>query len=162
MTSYTWDTTKQEAERVYLAGLVGPGEDELAAEYMEELRSLAKTAGGNVVGESQQRRLRPDRTSFLGRGKIDFGTERLNLNWVTKPRKGIGLSASMITNPYIKLGGTLSRPAVELKPLEAVTSTGVAVATLGVSLVAKGMLDRITAEKKVCKRALEEIDARSR
>ena len=71
MTSYTWDTTKQEAERVYLAGLIGPGEDELAAEYMEELRSLAKTAGGNVVGESQQRRLRPDRTSFLGRGKID-------------------------------------------------------------------------------------------
>ena len=67
----------------------------------------------------------------------------------------------MITNPYIKLGGTLSNPAFELKSLEAITSTGVAVATMGVSLVAKGMLDRITAEKKVCKRALEEIGLRS-
>jgi hypothetical protein len=65
----------------------------------------------------------------------------------------------MITNPYIKLGGTLSNPSIELKPLEAVTSTGVAVATMGISLVAKGMFDRITAEKKVCKQALKEIDS---
>jgi hypothetical protein len=67
----------------------------------------------------------------------------------------------MITNPYIKLGGTLSEPAVELKPLEAVASTSVAVATLGISLVAKGMYDRVTAEKKVCKEALEKIGRQS-
>ena len=30
-----------------------------------------------------------------------------------------------------------------------------------ISPVAKGMLDRITAEKKVCKKALEEIGARA-
>jgi hypothetical protein len=64
----------------------------------------------------------------------------------------------MITNPYIKLGGTLADPSIELKPIEAVTSTGVAVATLGISLVAKGMFDRITAERKVCKRALAAIE----
>jgi hypothetical protein len=81
---------------------------------------------------------------------------------VTKPRKGIGISASMITNPYIKLGGTLADPSIELKPIEAVTSTGVAVATLGLSLVAKGMFDRITAERKVCTKVLEQIDARAR
>jgi hypothetical protein len=33
------------------------------------------------------------------------------------------------------------------------------VATLGISLVAKGMFDRITAEKKVCKKALKEIES---
>jgi uncharacterized protein involved in outer membrane biogenesis len=101
-----------------------------------------------------------DKMTLLGDGKIDFRTEKLNLEWITKPRKGIGISASMITNPYIKLGGTLADPSIELKPLEAVTSTGVAVATMGLSLVAKGMFDRVTAEKKVCERALEEIDAR--
>ena len=102
-----------------------------------------------------------DKMTMLGKGKIDFGTEKLDLEWITKPRKGIGLSASMITNPYIKLGGTLAEPAVELKPLEAVASTSVAVATLGLSLVAKGMFDRVTAEKKVCKEALEEIGRQS-
>ncbi|MCK5377114.1 MAG: hypothetical protein KAJ97_08540, partial [Acidobacteria bacterium] len=102
-----------------------------------------------------------DKMTMLGKGKIDFGTEKLNLEWVTKPRKGIGLSASMITNPYIKLGGTLANPGIELKPMQAVASTTVAVATLGLSLVAKGMHDRVTAEKKVCKEALEEIGARA-
>jgi uncharacterized protein involved in outer membrane biogenesis len=100
--------------------------------------------------------------TLLGEGRIDFETEKLNLRWVTKPRKGIGISASMITNPYIKLGGTLADPSIELKPIEAVTSTGVAVATLGLSLVAKGMFDRITAERKVCTKVLEQIDARAR
>jgi uncharacterized protein involved in outer membrane biogenesis len=104
--------------------------------------------------------LQSDKMTMLGKGKIDLNTEKLDLQWVTKPRKGIGLSASMITNPYIKLGGTLSNPSVQLKGVEAVASTGVAVATLGLSLVAKGMLDRITAEKKVCKQALEEIGRR--
>jgi len=104
--------------------------------------------------------LQSDKMTMLGKGKIDLNTEKLDLQWVTKPRKGIGLSASMITNPYIKLGGTLSNPSMQLKGMEAVASTGVAVATLGLSLVAKGMLDRITAEKKVCKQALEEIGRR--
>jgi hypothetical protein len=102
-----------------------------------------------------------DKMTLLGHGKIDLRTEKLNLEWITKPRKGIGISASIITNPYIRLGGTLSAPSVQLKEAEAVVSTGAAVATMGLSLVAKGMYDRVTAEKKVCKRALEEIDARS-
>jgi hypothetical protein len=102
-----------------------------------------------------------DMMTLLGDGKIDLRTEELNLEWITKPRKGIGISASMITNPYIKLGGTLAEPSVELKPMEAVASTGVAVATMGLSLVAKGMYDRVTAEKKVCKKALKEIGRRA-
>jgi uncharacterized protein involved in outer membrane biogenesis len=106
--------------------------------------------------------MQSNKMTMLGNGKIDLGTEKLNLEWVTKPRKGIGISASMITNPYIKLGGTLAKPAIELKPMEAMASTGVAVATMGISLVAKGMLDRVTAEKKVCKEALEEIENRTK
>ncbi len=101
--------------------------------------------------------LQSNKMTMLGHGRVDLGTEKLNLNWITKPRKGIGISASMITNPYIKLGGTLSHPVVELKPMQAVASTGAAVATLGITWVAKGMLDRATAEKKVCTKALEEI-----
>ena len=102
-----------------------------------------------------------DKMTMLGDGRIDLGTEKLNLEWITKPRKGIGISASMITNPYIKLGGTLAAPSVQLKEAEAVVSTGAAVATMGLSLVAKGMYDRVTAEKKVCKKALKAIAARA-
>ncbi len=105
--------------------------------------------------------IQTDKMTILGKGRIDFTTESLDLDWVTKPRKGIGLSASMITNPYIKLRGTLSNPSIQFKELQAVASTGVAVATFGLSLVAKGMLDRATADRDVCQDALKTIDAQS-
>jgi hypothetical protein len=103
-----------------------------------------------------------DVMTVLGGGTIDFSTEELALNWVTKPRKGIGVSASLITNPYIKLGGTLGDPQIEMKPLEAMTSTGIAVATGGISILAKGLFDRITAEQKVCEQALKKAEKRER
>jgi len=101
--------------------------------------------------------IQTDKMTILGSGTIDFATEKLKLDWVTKPRKGIGISASMITNPYIRVGGTLADPDLQMKPVEALTTTGVAVATMGISLVAKGLFDRVTAEKKVCDQALKEL-----
>jgi len=98
-----------------------------------------------------------DKVTVLGDGTIDFGTEDIRFDWITKPRKGVGLSASMFTNPYIRLGGTLTDPAIEMKPAEALATTSVAVATMGISLVAKGLLDRITAEKKVCEKAMKKV-----
>jgi predicted PhzF superfamily epimerase YddE/YHI9 len=41
--------------------------------------------------------------------------------------------------------------------MQALASTGAAVATLGITWVAKGVLDRASADKKVCQEALEEI-----
>jgi hypothetical protein len=104
---------------------------------------------------------RTDVMTLVGSGRIDFATEKIDFQWTAKPRKGVGLSASTITNPYIKLGGTLANPVVEVKPLEAVTSTGVAVATGGLSILGKGLLDRITAERKVCKQALRKAGERA-
>ena len=41
-----------------------------AEESMAELRELAVSAGGNVVGEIQQRRQRPDSATLIGSGKV--------------------------------------------------------------------------------------------
>jgi hypothetical protein len=95
--------------------------------------------------------------TILADGRVNLRTERINIDWVIKQRKGIGISASTFTNPYIKLGGTLSEPSVEVKPLRAATATGAAVATGGLSLLYKGFWDRITAGRKVCKRALDAV-----
>jgi hypothetical protein len=94
-----------------------------------------------------------------GRGKIDFSTEHVNFEWASKPKKGLGLSASAITNSYIRLGGTLAEPALEIKPMEALTTTGVAVATAGLSVRGKGLLDRFAAEGKVCEQAMARLDS---
>ncbi len=98
--------------------------------------------------------LRTDKMTVVGHGDVDFATEDIDLYWTVKPRKGLGLSASSIANPYIRLGGTLASPSLDLDPLKAVTSTGAAVATAGLTILSKGLYNRITAEKKVCVEAL--------
>jgi hypothetical protein len=102
--------------------------------------------------------IQTDKVTILGDGTIDFSTEKLRLDWITKPRKGIGISASMFTNPYIRLGGTLADPALAMKPIEALATTGVAVATMGISIAAKGLFDRVTAEKNVCEHAIRQAE----
>jgi AsmA family protein len=101
---------------------------------------------------------RTDRMTILGHGNLDFETERIDLVWALKPREGVGITAGSIANPYIKLGGTLSAPSLDAKPLEAVASTGAAVATAGLTLLFRGIYDRVTAEKKVCVKALEDAE----
>ncbi len=101
--------------------------------------------------------IRTDKLTGIGSGKVDLDTERIQLEWTIKPRKGVGLSASSIANPYIRLGGTLAAPSLELKPLDAFVSTGAAVASVGLTVLAKGLYDRITAGQDVCRRALAEV-----
>ena len=94
-----------------------------------------------------------DKMKIIGRGSVHLETEKLDLSWTAKPRRGLGLSASSITNQYVKLSGTLSKPHVTVKPLKAATTTAAAVGTVGLSLLAKGFWDRFTSTKRVCKNA---------
>ena len=100
--------------------------------------------------------VRTDKMTVVGDGKVDLGTENIDLVWTIKPRSGAGISGGSIANPYIRLGGTLASPRLEVKPLSAVVSTGAAVGTLGLTILSRGIYNRITAEKKVCVDALAE------
>ena len=60
----------QERERAFLI-YVNP-DAELDQYVEEELRALCDTAGLEVVGESRQRRTRPDAATFIGRGKAEL------------------------------------------------------------------------------------------
>ena len=102
-----------------------------------------------------------DKMVVVGKGGVDLETEKLNVTWASKPRRGVGLSASAVTNSYIKLGGTMSKPRITIKPLKAVAATGATIATGGLSLLVRGLFDRATAEKKVCDRALKKVEKRA-
>ena len=96
--------------------------------------------------------MRTNKMVMIGHGKIGFPEESLDLEWVTKPRKGLGISLGAFTNALIKLGGTLSEPRIQSKGIEGVAKGGLSLVTLGIA-------DRISAEKKVCKKALKELDS---
>jgi uncharacterized protein involved in outer membrane biogenesis len=98
--------------------------------------------------------------TILSKGTIDLHTEKVDMSFSSKPRQGLGISASVIINPLIKVGGTLASPAIELDPARAAVSGGTAVATAGLSILAKSFADRFLSSKDPCGDARKEIDSR--
>ncbi len=100
--------------------------------------------------------------TILSEGTVDLNTEKINLSFNTKPRTGLGLSPGMVINPLIKVGGRLTAPTVEIDPAGTLSSGGLAVATVGVSLLVKSMSDRFMSSRDPCgeaRKELEKIDA---
>lgn len=59
-------------ERAVLVGIITPAEDEeLEREYLEELAFLVDTAGGETIFSFTQKVQKPDRSTFVGSGKLD-------------------------------------------------------------------------------------------
>ena len=82
----------------------------------------------------------------------------------SKQRKGLGISASDLVNPFIKIGGTLAAPAIELDPTSTVVKGGLAVATMGISILANSLAGRYLSSKDPCgdaQKAIDKPDAKS-
>ena len=58
-----------ELERGFVLAVLAQGVD--ADDELAEVRELARTAGVEPVGEVVQRRVRPARVTYVGRGKLD-------------------------------------------------------------------------------------------
>lgn len=92
-----------------------------------------------------------DRVTLIASGQLNFATEQLDVSLRTKTREGIGVSLGGVANSFLKLGGTLKNPGIEINPASSVTTGGIAVATGGLSLLARGLWDRVSAEADMCK-----------
>ncbi|KPK38593.1 MAG: hypothetical protein AMJ69_08070 [Gammaproteobacteria bacterium SG8_47] len=90
---------------------------------------------------------------IVGGGDIDLNTEALNIEFNTKPRQGIGVSADMFITPFVKLSGTLANPGIGLDK----KGTLLAVATGGLSVLIEGAADRATAAKDRCVEVLAKV-----
>lgn len=97
--------------------------------------------------------LQSEKVTVTAHGTIDLHTEKLLLDFNTRPRKGIGVSPGMFTNPLIRLEGTLMDPKMGLGA-KGVASGAVAAATGGMTVVAGGLLDRMAGEKDLCGKTL--------
>lgn len=98
--------------------------------------------------------------NIISKGTLNLKTEKIDLNFKTAARKGIGISAGEFINPYIKVGGTLGDPAIVLDKKGAAFHGGAAVATLGLSILVTTMWDRVFREKNPCAAAITEVEKR--
>jgi len=96
-----------------------------------------------------------EKVTITAHGTIDLHTEKLLLNFNTSPRKGIGVSPGMFTNPFIRLEGTLASPKIGVGA-KGVASGAMAAATGGMTVVAGGFFDRMKGEQDLCGKTLAE------
>jgi len=90
-------------------------------------------------------------------GNINLVSEDMALDFHTQVRTGIGLSAGMVVNPFIRLGGKLASPSIELDPAAVAVKGTVAVATVGLSVLGRSLYDRFLSEKNPCQKALDKL-----
>lgn len=98
--------------------------------------------------------------TILSKGSVNLQTEKLNLSFNTKPRKGLGITPGTVINTLIKVGGTLKKPAIEIDPAGAIVGGTAAVATAGLSIIAKSFSDRFLSSKDPCGDARKELEKR--
>lgn len=91
-------------------------------------------------------------------GKVDLSSEAVDMSFRTVPRKGLGISAGAVVNPFFRIGGTLMKPALQLDVTKGAISGGAMVATAGLSVLFKSLSDRLLGSKDPCGDARVEIE----
>jgi hypothetical protein len=118
---------------------------------------LLRLKDGVVEGEPaavlQSKRLR-----IFANATVDLKSEKLIATIRTVPTKGLGISFSDLINPYTMISGTLASPSLTLDPEGVLVEGGAAVATGGISIVAKRFKDRFLSAKDACGKAVAEVD----
>lgn len=73
--------TSHPHERVLVVSVIKKGGNRIEAlEYLDELAFLAETAGAEVIGKIYQERVRPDRATMIGKGKVAEIKEMIELD----------------------------------------------------------------------------------
>jgi len=91
--------------------------------------------------------MQTDRLTMAAIGSVNFADERLKLSVSARPRKGIGFSVAGLANSFLNVRGTLKEPKLQVNA----AATGAAVVTSGLTVIAKGLWDRVSGEKNLCK-----------
>ncbi len=102
---------------------------------------------------------RTSRMTVFGLGTINLATEAIDLDFNTQLRKGIGVSIGDVVNPYTRIGGTLAAPALRVDERGALLEGGAAIATGGLTVLAKGLHGRFLSDQDPCKTAVENFRA---
>ena len=114
------------------------------------MRSENGLVSGKPLAVARTRRM----TAF-GLGTINLATEAIDLDFNTQLRKGIGVSIGDVVNPYTRIGGTLAAPVLRVDERGAILEGGAAIATGGLTILAKGLHGRFLSDQDPCATALE-------
>ncbi|MGI9262188.1 MAG: AsmA family protein [Woeseiaceae bacterium] len=110
---------------------------------------LAHVSDGKVVGTPVLVQ-KTDKLQVLANADIDLHNERIKVDFHSIPQRGLGISFSTLITPYVQLTGTMARPKLSLDAGGTIIEGGAAVATVGLSILAKSFKDRFFSSKDPC------------
>jgi len=101
---------------------------------------------------------------FAGTGKmrlasqpsLNLKTEEIRITVRTTPKRTISFSAAELFNPYVQIVGTLAAPRLAVDEAGVLITGGAAVATGGLTLLARGLWDRLSRSGDACKQATQQ------
>ena len=96
--------------------------------------------------------VRKGKMIIFGDGTINLKNEKSDIGTTPEARTGIGMNMTNLVG-LVRVGGTLAAPSALVDNtgvLEAGLSTGAAVATGGLLVVAEVLIDRVTADENPC------------
>ncbi|HEX5091244.1 MAG TPA: hypothetical protein VFV84_00990, partial [Burkholderiales bacterium] len=89
------------------------------------------------------------KVAVVAAGHVDLHTEALDVDFNTRPRTGIGISAGMFATPFIEIAGTLASPRLSVGAKGAAAGAAAAM-TGGISVLAQGLFDRARGTQDLC------------
>jgi hypothetical protein len=92
--------------------------------------------------------------AVVTKGTLDLKTEKMNFNFTSTPTNALQINPGEMFYPYILISGSLAEPAVGVDPGKAALHGGAAIATMGISVLAKGLLDRVGNAIPICEEML--------
>jgi hypothetical protein len=151
----------------YAAGIGGDLIDELAAKLnpfsardpytqLDCVVTKADIVDGQLTANPMV--MQSAKVTVVAHGKVNLHTEELTLSFNTLPRKGVAVPAGTFTSTFIAVAGTLANPhlAVSAKGAAAAVATG------GITVVARGLWDRVRGGQDICGQALAAVGATSK
>ena len=106
-----------------------------------------------LLGVNPEALVRTDKIRIVSDASINLKTEKLEMTFRTTPRKGLTISAGEILNPYVMVVGTLAKPRLAVDAKGGLISGGAAVATGGLSILARATWERLVRSKNPCETA---------
>lgn len=128
--------------------------DTAQAAMQVECSVLTARAEGGVLTLDPGFVFRSAGVDLFAQGRIDLGNETLNIGFNNRARKGLGISAANVINPFVAITGTLAKPRLGLDIASSALSGSAAVATAGVTIIAKPLFDRFFSRRNPCDAAL--------
>ena len=93
------------------------------------------------------------RPGSRGVTSLDLKSERFNTTVRTTPERALSISAGELVNPYVQVVGTLAAPRLAVDETGLLITGGAAVATGGLSILARGIWDRLARSRDPCGQA---------